>query len=552
VIKLKRARNSLLNISTRVPPEILGDVFVWSVARKEDHSLHTDSHFRGIRKGSYSFLLVCHHWFKVATSTPELWSFWGNTLREWKNRYPYPGVAPLDLVLYKHSSDHSSDRDVTVPEPLQDALRNRAMQGIIRQIHLSGTDLRILRPVILSLTPDGEGVQHSSIESIDLRPQRFTLDVSNFFARHRLPKLRSLFLHGTLRMPPWGRLVPHTTLLTTLSLAISGPPPTLPPTTSQLLSILVSNPNLQELVMTYSVIPADDDRSTFQVPIRHLKRLELTGELRPMFRLLDRLAFPGMLDRIFLSALDSTVEDVLQISGPYLRSYFQHDRRPQDELGVDICSINNRFSIDINTTGKSCLQTSSWNEPPPFWGFRMIPDEIIPSDVLDNLCLNFIVFTPQERVSRLHLITNAPANRMEDILIAMPNIETLRLSKVALSKRFLQPKPNGPHANTKLLPSLRYLDLCDIALPDGDWGHLTTYLAHQTSGGRLISLRASGRSRMRREVMSKIEGLVEAFSYHRDYGGEGGEGGAGGDHEESDGGKGAEGERSTGRSCNLR
>jgi hypothetical protein len=36
-IQLKRARNSWLNISTRVPPEILGDIFVWSLVREEDH-----------------------------------------------------------------------------------------------------------------------------------------------------------------------------------------------------------------------------------------------------------------------------------------------------------------------------------------------------------------------------------------------------------------------------------------------------------------------------------------------------------------------------------
>ena len=423
------------------------------------------------------------------------------------------------------------------------------MQDTVRQIHLSGTDSRILRPVILSLTPDGEGVRHNSIESIDLRARRFTLDVSNFFARHRLPRLRSLFLHGTLRMPPWDRLVPHTTLLTTLSLAIGGESPAAPPTTSQLLSILVSNPNLQELVMTCSVIPADNDRSTFQVPMRHLKRLELTGELCSVFRLLDRLAFPGTLDYMSLDTLNTTVEKVLQISGPYLRSYFRCGHRPQDRLGIDISSANGRFSIHVGTTGKSSLRTSHRNEPPPFWGFRMTPDETIPPDVLDNLCLDFITFTPQKHVSRLHLITNAPTNRMEDILTAMPNIETLYLSKVALSKRFLQPEPNGPHASMKLLPSLRYLELGNITLTDGDWGHLTTYLAHQTSGGQLISLRASGRSRMRREVMSKIEGLVEAFSYYEDN--EGGEGEAYEHYEESDGGKGAEGERSTGRSCKL-
>ena len=91
VTRLKRARNSLLNISTRVPPEILGHVFRWNVIPKGE--------FDGLRAGSYNFLLVCHHWFEVASNTPELWTFWGNNLNQWSQRYQRSGTAPLDLVL---------------------------------------------------------------------------------------------------------------------------------------------------------------------------------------------------------------------------------------------------------------------------------------------------------------------------------------------------------------------------------------------------------------------------------------------------------------------
>ena len=57
-IQLKRARN-LLNISTHVPPELLGQVFRWNVILGA---------FDGLRKGSYNFFLVYHHWLEIASN----------------------------------------------------------------------------------------------------------------------------------------------------------------------------------------------------------------------------------------------------------------------------------------------------------------------------------------------------------------------------------------------------------------------------------------------------------------------------------------------------
>lgn len=53
IIRLKRTRNSLLNVS-RLPPEILGDIFSWNVTIKDT--------FGGLEERSHNFLLVCHYW----------------------------------------------------------------------------------------------------------------------------------------------------------------------------------------------------------------------------------------------------------------------------------------------------------------------------------------------------------------------------------------------------------------------------------------------------------------------------------------------------------
>ena len=74
-IRLKHVRNSLLNVS-KPPPEVLGKIFHWNVTLKGD--------FGGLDEGSHNFPPpVCHHWFEVASRTPELWSFWSNNLKDW-------------------------------------------------------------------------------------------------------------------------------------------------------------------------------------------------------------------------------------------------------------------------------------------------------------------------------------------------------------------------------------------------------------------------------------------------------------------------------------
>ena len=506
IIKLKRTRNSLLNISTRVPPEILGDVFAWCLVPEAARSIYSPLHFRGFQKGSYNFLLVCHHWFEVASRTPELWGFWGNTLQDWrKHHHRWAGIAPLDLVLDGGLHDPHSLFDGS----LRDAVRIGVMRDTIRQVHLSSDDGATLSSIILSLTPNDESAQNENIESIVWRKGGFLpIDVSDFFARSRLSKLRFLGLYGNLRISSWDRLASRTTLLTTLSLEIfdSSPPPVNTPTIPQLFSIISSNPNLRELRLTDEALPEDADGSTLQLPLQHLKLLSLSGESRRLFGLLRKLKFPGTLDEMYLTGFNLTADGISQNLGTYMRDYFRRSTVFQDRLEFSSYSANNFISISVIATHTQTTVLA------PRVTLAVVPDGPAPPDVLEQMFVNLIGLIPRECV--VSFMADTSPKLPEELYFTMPNIEIVHLFGVKLSEGFLQPNPDGPYANAKLFPSLRLLCLEDVNTDDSNWGHLIAYLAHQTSGGQMISLEVIGDSPcMPPEVVNEVEGFVEEFTY---------------------------------------
>jgi len=495
LIQLKRARNSLLNISTRVPPEILGSIFRWNVVPDGGFP-----DFGGLRKGSYNFLLVCHHWFEVASHTPELWSFWGNTLKQWSRRYRCSKTAPVDLVLSRY---HMTGSHVPFVGPLRDAVRDRAARDTIRSVHLQSRRKELLTSILSSLTPDGESIRSSSIESISLR----FVDASNFFARSRFPKLSFLHLSKGVNFSSWECIGPHTTALTTLYLAIEDT--SRDPTTSQLLSILASNPRLQDLTLSKRAIPRDNgDGSTFQVPLHNLKKVYLSGPFHPIFRLLYRLDHPETMDEMTLVVSGCTVGDIMGTFGPYLRDYLQRDRRVRDGLGIFVNSYGQCVSIQASTP-RSVKGRIRRVVLAKFTA--MLRENLLPP-AADKLCIDFAAFTPREQV--VYFGGDLGMEAVRGIVPTMPEIKELHLTSAVLSDRFLQPHPNGPLANTKLLPSLRHLHLEDIVLDDDDWSPLLPYLAHQTSGGQVISLTLSGEPvHICKDVVNDIKGLVDEFIF---------------------------------------
>ena len=256
LIQLKRSRNSLSNVA-RVPPEILGHIFRFNITTEDG-----DPQFAGIQKGSYNFLPVCHHWFEVAHRLPELWSFWGNTLEDWKRQHPHSGTSPLDLVL-----DGTECRVGPFDGTLQDALRDYAARDAIRKVHLRSDETQLLTTIISSLTPENN-IRDSSIESIALSG----VEASNLFFLHRFKKLQNLSLSGRFALSSWAwdSLGSGITTLVNLSLSFNSLSST--PTISQIMSLLASNPNIRTLELESMRVQDCDGRgSESRVPLRHLK-----------------------------------------------------------------------------------------------------------------------------------------------------------------------------------------------------------------------------------------------------------------------------------------
>ena len=519
IIELKRTRNSLLNISVKVPPEILAGIFVWCVVREENILAPPyAAHFAGLEKGAYTFLLVCHHWFEVASNTPELWSFWGNSLEEWNRRCCHVRSVPVDLVLDTHWSHPGEILNIH----LRDTLRNLAAQDKIRQVHLTGFNLNLLTSVLSSLTPDEERTQERSIESIALSAE-YLPALSGFFARSRLPKLRRLYIVGAHRAPIWSflTLTSQTTHLTALTLELASSSP--PPTGSQILSILASSPNLRELELSGAALPNEaGEFDSIRVPLRHAQSIIFRGGFRPVFWLLHRLEFSGTIDHLTLTVNNSTADDILRDLGPFMGDYFRRNTRLQGGLEV---SLHEPDSIDISIDRVDDDSERNILRPP---SARFSTSFInLPPPEAKRLYVELLAHIPRERVIALN--TFYFEEIPEEILVAMPNIQTLSIYGFRFSNGFLQPNPDGPHANAKLLPSLRHLYLTDVGpelSPSSEleetysksqpgWGPLTHFLAQKAAENKLVSLHLGGdSSEIPWEIARVMRDLAEEFSYH--------------------------------------
>ena len=500
VINLKRARNALLNIST-LPPEVLGNIFQCNVTLQGD--------FDGLEDGSHNFLFVCHHWHEVALRTPGVWSFWGNTPEDWARWHRHSRTAPLDLVLGPHYAGDDSNNDGgggcgPFDVVLQETLQDRAARDAIRRIHLWNEDASLLSSIISSLTTICEGVRSNSVESIILVDRsEVPSGISDFFTCYRFPKLQHLNLY-CCRIASWDLLASRTATLTTLILSFDD----LIPTTSQVLSILASNPTLQKVSLSGYAIP-DDGGGEFplRVPLHHLKQLELAGCLQRVLGLLCHLDHPRKMDRLEITLFDCAVTDIPQTIGPYLQDHFRHRGRSCDGLGLRVTQSECHIALyagDMHGTGSPGLMT---------YLNRFLSLDIqlgqMSDDLLEKGVLDLITHTPRDDIVRFDSLCRLAT--VDDISVQFPNLRTLRLENGAIPLPTIFPEPRVG-GDEEVLHYLQHIEF--LRSPGGDdWGPLMAFLARRASTEERFGSLAITHSHVCPEVKERIGRMVQVFRH---------------------------------------
>ena len=489
IIELKRTQNSLLNIST-LPPEILGDIFCRCAIPE------------GFEERTYTFLLVCHHWFEVASCTPELWGFWGNNLRDWEEHHlRYPEI-PLDLILL----DGSRFTGGTLDRAVHDSLRDRASRDSIWRVHLRANDWTLLSSILFPLTANRE-VRYNCVESFILRNGDDTpVNVSRFFAYNRFRKLQHLELTNCT-ISSWNYLTLQTTALTTLVLHLSWHSPI--PTTPQLFSILASNPALRKVALTGCSVPNDGDEDPSpQLPLHRLEELKLAGRSHDISRLLLRLGHPELMHDLDLALDHCAVEDISNVIGPYLRDYLRHRGWSQNKLGLHISSKNRIIRLHIGDIGGLPPFTPVSERMVPFVTITINPVQTPLGDTRERILLGLFAHTPQEEI--VYLRTYGKPTAMENIYPRLPKLKVLYAQEAPLAA--VLPSEGGDN----WVPFLRHVFLERVIAHGNDWTPLMTFLSRRASPGKwLDSLEIVNPSHMYPEEAEDIGNAVRDFRTRR-------------------------------------
>ena len=292
--------------------------------------------------------------------------------------------------------------DGSFDEDLRGALKDRAARDVIRKVHLRSNNPRLLAAIVSSLTPKGDSVRRSNIESVVLSD----VDVSDFFARYRFPRLHDLRLSGGFRISSWDYLKSATAALTNLSLSLTSTTPSSTiPTTSQIISLLSSNPNLTSLALNTPAINNDDATNpSLQVQLHHLERISLIGAFRHIFPILRRLEFSESMNHGEIQFRDDRLEEISGPIGPCIRDYLQRDARFSHGLGMSVSCNLRSIVFHTSVVEAGCQGPDQLpKRGPPYARFAVTLSRRIPHEARKRLCFDILPNIPQENIVYLEM-----------------------------------------------------------------------------------------------------------------------------------------------------
>ena len=451
VTRLKRLRNSLLNVSVCLAPEILGHIFWWRV-------LSGVSPSGRIVGNTFSFLLVCRYWFDVATSTPSLWAFWGTSLRECVAFHRYSGAVPLYLNIF----DANSDRET---REAQGVLQDWNVQKRIRHLHIQTTP-KTLTKILSFLSTPHQFSAPSHIQSLILmveaswitdRPDELP-DITDFLNAHPLPELRVLRLRGCNL--GWESLAFQTSSLT--HLFIHALDWSMKPTALQLAALLAGNSSLEEIDLSLEIAstlehPLPDSSMSILLP--RLRRLTVHGNASGHAQLLNLLRFSHELKHVSTDLfLDGIVVDVAAVLTPFLPNLFLSSR--PSNLAVQIVYALVGLSINVSRLGEwgdaedflmlriSSLDMGFWDLAPT------LPEEVarrLPTANITNLSIRRYSSVFRQDFRRLFQMVNA--------------VQEFRVADSAINdivQALASSQPAGEESEPIPLPRLHTFRLKDI------------------------------------------------------------------------------------------
>ncbi|KAF9778604.1 hypothetical protein BJ322DRAFT_1091545 [Thelephora terrestris] len=218
----------------RLPPELLGDIFLQNVLQLPAQ--------RGRYYGLFNFLFVCWRWYSVARGSPHLWCHLGNNIHHW----PVFVALSKEVDLFVHMYDIYGEYRAPPDDRLDAMFRDRDFYSRLREFTLDG-EVDVLSYIFPDDNPRPFRLVSLSIErcATPLNLPRLGFPIPKRLVEASFSSLKRLCISACIIDFDQVQIVRQLThlSLTNLNLPYFEKPVSM----KKLLYLLQANPDLQEL-----------------------------------------------------------------------------------------------------------------------------------------------------------------------------------------------------------------------------------------------------------------------------------------------------------------